>query len=163
MPWYALYTRPRHEKKVDQYLKEKKVQVYLPLITQVHQWKDRKKKVAIPLFSSYIFANFEYKHRFDILETDGVVKVINFNGKPAEIPAWQIDSLQTMLECPETVQPEHYVRPGQLVEVTTGPMKGMRGQVLRRKGNRRLVLSIDGILQSVSVEVSEADLMAVEK
>ena len=161
MSWYAIYTKPRHEKKVNDQLRDKRFEVYLPLITRVRQWKDRKKKVDIPLFSSYVFVNFEYKHRFDVLQTDGVVKIVNFNGVPAVVPEWQIESLRKMLDNPETLQLENYFKSGEVVQVTSGPLKGMRGVVVRRKGGHRLILTIDGIMQSVSVELDETDLARV--
>ena len=163
MPWYALYTKPRHEKKVDTLLTEKEIESYLPIIKRRQQWKDRKKTVEMPLFSSYLFANFEYKYRFDVLQTDGVVKIVNFNGVPAVVPDWQIQSLRQMLEFPETLQLESYLKPGELVEVIEGPMRGMRGTVSLRKNAHRLVLTIDGIMQSVSVEVDEASLKKVNE
>jgi transcription antitermination factor NusG len=162
MPWYALYTKPRHEKKVNTLLIEKKIEVYLPVIERLSQWKDRKKKIEEPLFKSYIFTNFLYKNRFDVLQTDGVVKIINFNGEPAVVPDWQIASLKKMLECPETLQLEQYIRPGELAEVLAGPLSGMKGTVVRRKGKSRLVLTIDGIMQSVSVEVEEGNLKKIK-
>ncbi len=162
MPWYAIYTRPRHEKTVNEKLLEKDYEAFLPLVKRVSQWKDRKKKVEEPLFKSYMFVNFEYKYRFDVLETNGVVKIINFNGNPAVVPDWQIESLKKMLESPEPVQVEPYLSPGELVEITTGPMRGMKGTIDRRKGKYHLVLTIDGIMQSVSVEVAEADLKKIQ-
>ena len=162
MPWYALYTRPRHEKTVYERLSEKEFDTYLPLVKRVSQWKDRKKKIEEPLFKSYLFCDFEYKYRFDVLETNGIVKIINFNGNPAVVPDWQIESLKKMIESPETIEVEPYLRPGELVELTSGPMRGMKGTVVRRKGKSRLVLTIDGIMQSVSVEVAEADLKKVK-
>jgi len=162
MPWYALYTKPRHEKQVNERLAERQYETYLPLVKRISQWKDRKKKIEEPLFRSYLFVNFEYKYRFDVLETNGAIKIVNFNRQPAVIPAWQIESLRRMLEAPETLQLEPYLRPGELVEVTEGPMKGMRGTVVRRKGGQRLVLSIEGILQSVSVDVGESQLKKVK-
>jgi transcription elongation factor/antiterminator RfaH len=163
MSWYAIYTKPRHEKKVNTLLQDKRFETYLPLIKQTRQWKDRKKKVDMPLFNSYIFVNFDYKYRFDVLQTDGVVKVVNFNSQPAVVPDWQIESLRKMLDHPETLKLEHYFKAGELVEVTTGPLKGLRGVIMRRKGEHRLVLTIDGIMQSVSVEVSAADLVRVKE
>ena len=151
--WYALYTRPRHEKKVLDLLIEKKQEVFLPMVTQIRLWKDRKKKVEMPLFPSYIFVNFDYKHRFDVLQTHGVVKIVNFKGEPASVPDWQIASLKTMLEHPETLRTENYIKPGETIEVTEGPFKGMRGMVQNLKGNTRLIITIDGIMQSVSVEI----------
>ncbi|MEJ2544916.1 MAG: UpxY family transcription antiterminator [Calditrichaceae bacterium] len=151
--WYALYTRPRHEKKVLELLLEKKQEVFLPTVTQIRLWKDRKKKVEMPLFPSYIFVNFDYRNRFDILQTHGVVKVVNFKGEPAMVPDWQIESLKTMLEHPETLRTENFVKPGETVEVTQGPFKGMRGMVKTLKGDTRLIVTIEGIMQSVSVEI----------
>ena len=161
MSWYAIYTRPRHEKKVHAKLTEKEIETFLPMITRKRQWKDRKKNVEMPLFSSYLFVDFEYKYRFDVLETDGVVKIVNFNGVPAVVPDWQIESLKQMLAFPKTLQLETYIRPGELVEVTEGPMQGMRGTVVNRKNSNRLVLTIEGIMQSVSVEVDEFSLKKV--
>ncbi len=162
MSWYAIYTKPRHEKKVNAKLTDKDIETFLPLITRKRQWKDRKKNVEMPLFSSYLFVNFEYKYRFDVLETDGVVKIINFNGVPAVVPDWQIESLRQMLTNPKTLQLESYIQPGELVEVTEGPMQGMRGTVVLRKNSNRLVLSIEGIMQSVSVEVDEFVLKKIK-
>jgi transcription antitermination factor NusG len=161
MPWYALYTKPRHEKKVNQLLLEKNQEVYLPVIARISQWKDRKKKVDEPLFKSYIFSNFKYKYRFDVLQTDGVVKIVNFHGEPAVVPDWQIESLKKMLEFPQTLRLENFIRTGELAEVIAGPLAGMKGTVLRRKGTSRLVLTIDGIMQSVSVEIDEGCLRKV--
>jgi transcription antitermination factor NusG len=162
MSWYAIYTKPRHEKKVHAKLIDKKLETFLPLITRKRQWKDRKKNVEMPLFSSYLFVDFDYKYRFDVLETDGVVKIVNFNGVPAVVPAWQIDSLKQMLTFPKTIHLETYIRAGEIVEVTEGPMQGMRGTVVTRKNSNRLVLSIEGIMQSVSVEVDEYVLKKVK-
>jgi len=162
MSWYAIYTRPRHEKKVHAQLTDKEIKTFLPLITRKRQWKDRKKSVEMPLFSSYLFVNFEYKYRFDVLETDGVVKIVNFNGVPAVVPDWQIESLKQMLTFPKTIELENYIRPGEIVEVIEGPMQGMRGTVVNRKNSNRLVLTIEGIMQSVSVEIDEFSLKSIK-
>ena len=155
MPWYALYTRPRHEKKSAELLSDKGFEVYLPIVNKVRQWKDRKKKVEVPLFNSYFFANFEYNNRFNVLDTHGIVKIIGFSGKPAIVPDWQIDSLKRMLAFPESVKLEKYITPGEIVEIKTGPMRGLKGMVDLKKDSKRLVLSIDGVFQSVSVEIEE--------
>ena len=56
--WYGLQTRPRHEKIVRQRLEERGVMTFLPLVTEVHRWSDRKRSVQMPLFSCYVFAKF---------------------------------------------------------------------------------------------------------
>ena len=91
-----------------------------------------------------------------------MVKIVNFNGVPAVVPEWQIESLKQMLTFPKTLQLETYIRPGELVEVIEGPMQGMRGTVVTRKNSNRLVLTIEGIMQSVSVEVDEFSLKKVK-
>ncbi len=159
--WYAVYTRPRHEKKVYDQLVENELEVFLPLIKRVRQWKDRKKKVDMPLFPSYLFVHFDYKYRFDILNIKGVVKIINFKGEPAVVPDWQIDSLKKMLTRPEIIHLEHYIQPGELVEVLEGPFKGMRGSVKIIKGESRLVVSIEGLMQTVSVDIDASMLKKV--
>ncbi|HHJ52485.1 MAG TPA: UpxY family transcription antiterminator [Caldithrix abyssi] len=161
--WYAIYTRPRAEKKVFERLTEQKQEVFLPLVTRIRQWKDRKKKVDMPLFPSYLFIHFDYKNRFDILPTDGIVKIVNFKGQPAVIPDWQIEALKKMLEHPETLRLENYIRPGELVEVVEGSFKGVRGTVKQIRGETRLLVSIDGIRQSVSVEIEAGFVKRLEK
>ena len=157
--WYALYTRPRHEKKVAEFLNEKKQEVFLPLIKTMRQLKDRKREVELPLFASYIFSKFEYKERFSILETHGIIKIVNFKGIPATVPDWQIESLKAILENPESLRLENYFKQGDLVEVKNGPFKGMRGTVKQLKGESRLTITVEGIMQSISVEI---DLDSVE-
>jgi transcription elongation factor/antiterminator RfaH len=151
--WYALYTRPRHEKKAYDLLIEKGKNAYIPLLKTVRVWKNRKKTVELPLFPSYIFCRFEYKNRFDILETHGVIKIVNFKGQPAVVPDWQIESLKTILLNPETLQMENYFRQGDLVEVKSGPFSGLKGSIVSQKGQSRFVITIDGIMQSISVEI----------
>ncbi len=160
--WYAIYTRPRHEKRVNERFLEKNIEVFLPLVKQVRQWKDRKKKVEEPLFKSYIFARFEYKFRHHVLQTDGVIKIVNFFGEPAVVPDWQIDALKSIIDNPEKMRLENYIKPGELVEVTAGPFKGMKGTVKSLRGEARLVITIDGIMQSVSVEIDQDFLKRTE-
>lgn len=151
--WYAIYTRPRFEKKVYEGLIEKKQEVFLPLVMMTRHWKDRKKKVEMPLFSSYIFVHFDYKFRFDILQTKGIVKIVNFKGVPAVVPDWQIEALKHMLEHPEKLRLENYMHSGEMVEVLDGPFKGMCGMIKSLRGETRLIITIEGIMQSVSVEI----------
>jgi transcription antitermination factor NusG len=159
--WYALYTRPRHEKKAYEILIEKGATTYLPLLSTVRVYKNRKKKVDLPLFPSYMFCQFEYKERFSILETHGIIKIVNFNGVPAVVPDWQIESMRTILLNPESLKLENYFRQGDLVDVMSGPFKDLRGTVVNQKGESRLVITIDGIMQTLSVEIDMDNIKAV--
>ncbi len=159
--WYALYTRPRHEKKAFDLLIEKGATAYLPLLLTVREYKTRKKKVELPLFPSYMFCEFEYKDRFTILETHGIIKIVNFNGVPATVPEWQIEAMRTVLLKPESLKLENYFKQGDLVQVMSGPFKGLQGTVVNKKGESRLVITIDGIMQSLSVNIDIDNLKTV--
>ncbi len=159
--WYALYTRPRHEKKAFDLLIEKGATAYLPLLLTVREYKTRKKKVELPLFPSYMFCEFEYKDRFTILETHGIIKIVNFNGVPAIVPEWQIEAMRTILLKPESLKLENYFKQGDLVQVMSGPFKGLQGTVVNKKGESRLVITIDGIMQTLSVNIDIDNLKTV--
>jgi len=161
--WYALYTRPRHEKKAYELLLEKGANAYLPLLKTIRIFKNRKREVELPLFASYLFCQFEYKNRFPILETHGIIKIVNFNGQPAVVPEWQIESMKTILANPESLRLESHFRQGDLVEVINGPFKGLRGTVMHMKGESRLAILIEGIMQSISVEIDPDNVEAIAK
>ncbi|MFZ0391553.1 MAG: UpxY family transcription antiterminator, partial [Calditrichia bacterium] len=121
MKWFALYTRPRHERKAHDLLMDKNMEAYLPMVEQVRQWKDRKKRIMMPLFTSYVFVKMELKDRYKALQTHGVIRLVSFGGEPAAIPSWQIEQLKQAIEHPETLQLEEYLREGDWVKVVHGP------------------------------------------
>lgn len=160
--WYALYTRARFEKKVDFQLKEKGIESYLPLRTVVRQWSDRKQKVEEPLFKSYIFVHVPPADRILALQTFGVVRMVNFKGVPAVIPDEQIEAVKRVLQEIETVELIDYLTIGQMVEVINGPLIGLRGILIEKRGRNRLVITIDQIKQALSVEIRVENVQAVK-
>lgn len=161
MAWYAIYTRPRHEKSVFTSLEEKEIDAFLPLTREIRQWKDRKKEVEIPLFSGYVFINIELKNRLYALETNGVVRLIGFGGKPAQIPDWQIEQLKRLVESQTTVIPENWLRTGDSVEVTEGPLAGIRGYLQEKRGQHSVVILLEGIRQAASFVVEAGQVRKV--
>lgn len=83
MNWYVVYTKPKWEKKVTEKLNEIGIECYCPLITQVKQWSDRKKKVEVPLFNSYVFVQLHDTDRNSVFQVAGVVRYLFWLGKPA--------------------------------------------------------------------------------
>lgn len=156
MKWYALYTRPRHEKKVHDQLLEKGVESFLPMIERLRQWKDRKKRVELPLFNSYVFIKIDLKNRYTALQTNGVVRMVSFGGVPAAIPDWQIEQLRRVIEYPDTLELENYLRAGDWVEVIDGPFRGIKGRLRELRGQTRVVINIDGIFQSASFVIDKS-------
>jgi len=163
MPWYAIYTKPRHEKKVYQQLIEKDIISFLPMTKSLRQWKDRRKWVEMPLFTSYVFINILLKNKIDALETHGVVKMVSFGGVPASIPDWQIEQLKKVISQPESLRLEQYLKKGDTVEVTEGPLKGVKGYLREIRGETRVAILIDGIYQSASFEVQKHFVRKIEK
>ncbi|MCD6165698.1 UpxY family transcription antiterminator [bacterium] len=159
--WYALYTRSRHEKKVDAQLKEKGIESYLPLHTVIRQWSDRKKKVEEPLFRCYVFVHLALKDRLRALQTEGVVRMVSFGGKPSVIPDSQIEAVKRLLQEGLVVEPYQYLKEGQWVEVVQGPLTGLQGILIEKRGSQKLVVSIDSIRQSISVQIDARLVKAI--
>jgi transcriptional antiterminator RfaH len=152
--WYAVYVRSRNEKKVFTFLTEAGIEAYLPLLKTLRQWKDRKKLVEMPLFSSYIFVNVDSTEFVKVLSIDGTVNFVKFDGKPAAIPSEQIENLRLLLFSGEKfeISPEE-IEIGETVEVTKGPLKGFKGMITEYKGTKRALLRIDAINQMLMVEI----------
>ncbi|MCK4894165.1 MAG: UpxY family transcription antiterminator, partial [Calditrichia bacterium] len=142
---------------------EKGVDAFLPVVERVRQWKDRKKRVEMPLFNSYVFVRIDLKDRYYSLQTHGVVRLVSFGGNPASIPDWQIEQLQQVIKHPDTLELEHYLREGDWVEVTVGPFKGVKGRLKELRGQTRLVINIDGIYQSVSFVIDKDQVEKMEE
>jgi transcription antitermination factor NusG len=158
--WFALWTRSRHEQVVREQLQQKQIESFLPTITRWSRWKDRKKRIAWPLFPGYCFARFNPRERLPVLKCMGVVSIISFEGEPAPIPEYEIDSIRHLIESDLAYDPCPLIREGTMVEVMHGPLKGVVGRLLRKNDKARLVLSVDLIGQAVSVEVDAADVRA---
>jgi transcriptional antiterminator RfaH len=154
MPWYALYTRPRHEKQVFQELSNKGIEAFLPTYKVRRRWSDRYKIVEEPLFKNYLFVNVDFDSRYyDILRPYGAVGFIMFDNKPAEIPQNEIDAIRRLVESELPYDPHPYLKVGRKVRVRSGPLQGCEGVLTRKKGLARLVISVHLLQQSVSAEV----------
>jgi len=159
-PWFAIWTRSRHEKVVQEQLLRREVEAFLPTVPRWSRWKDRKKKIDWPLFPGYVFARFEPDISLPILKCSGVVSIVSFDGKPAPIPEFEIDGIRRLVESEIQFDPCPFVREGMLVEVTHGPLKGVIGRLVRKGSHDRLVLSVDLIGRAVMVTVDAADVRA---
>ena len=104
MNWYVVYTKPKWEKKVAERLNEIGVTAYCPLITKIKQWSDRKKKIQIPLFNSYIFVKVNEKERNLIFEIPGAIRYLFWLGKPAIVKEEEIKAIQHWLCAPDTFE-----------------------------------------------------------
>jgi len=153
--WHAVYTRSRAEKKVLLELEFQGIEAYLPLQRKLRQWSDRKKWVEVPLISGYIFVNIIRKEYDKVLQTNGVVTYVRFEGKAAVIPDIQIEFIKKMLSQSEVnvdVLPQLF-NPGDIVEVTSGPLIGLKGTLVSYKGKKRVAVQIQQLNLSLMVDL----------
>ncbi|MEM1137173.1 MAG: UpxY family transcription antiterminator [Bacteroidota bacterium] len=142
--WYVVYTTPKGEKKASQRLEERGIQTYLPLRQTLRQWSDRKKKVAIPLFTSYLFVKIDLvREKYPVLETNGVVAFVKYLGKEAVVREQEIEAIQYMLKNYTEIETRS-LQPGQRVQINGGSLKGQSG-IIRNMKNNTLVLEMENI------------------
>jgi transcription antitermination factor NusG len=153
--WYALHTRPRHEKLVVQRLSERGVDTFLPMVKEVHRWSDRKKVVELPLFGCYVFAKFvpNKVERLNVLRVGGVLGLVGSHNEGTPIPDGQIDAVRALLEGSLSWSPYPFLKIGQRVRVRGGVLEGVEGILLSRNGNNTVVISVDAIQRSLAVRV----------
>lgn len=161
--WYALHTHARHEKLVAQRLAERGVETFLPMVTEVHRWSDRKKSVQLPLFTCYVFAKFidNRSERLRVLRVGGVLGLIGSQGEGTPIPDEQIDAVRTLVEGALPWSSHPFLKIGQRVRIRSGALNGMEGILVSRNGSDTLVISVDALQRSLSVRVEGYDLEAV--
>lgn len=163
--WRVFYTFPRAEKKCEKRLNEGGIEVYLPKHTVVRQWSDRKKKVVEPLFRNYIFARVDERDRLRVLQTDGIVRCVAFQGKPAMVRDEEIEQIRLAVDSGGDFAVVDYVpRPkvGATVVVTEGPLSGLRGEVHEHRGQTNVLVVISAIRQALRVNVPGAWVQKVE-
>ncbi len=153
--WFALYTKPRHEFKALEQLREIEVETYLPTITVTKQWSDRKKKITEPLFKSYIFIYSTELERNRALTREAIVRTIFFDGKPAVIPEQEMENIKKMLESPENIKVFNGIVKGVIVKIDSGPFEGIEG-VVRSVSDDESTLSISIQLLNRTVSVTIA-------
>jgi len=160
LPWYAIYTRHQHEKVISQILTAKGLEVFLPLYNSTRRWKDRTVHLSLPLFPCYLFLRGMEERRLDVVTTPGIVSVLSVNGEPAVIPESEIEAVRKAIEWGNRVEPHPFLRVGDRVRVISGPLQGLEGILVRKKNLCRLVLSVELLERSASVEV---DVSSVER
>ncbi|MBI9061974.1 MAG: UpxY family transcription antiterminator [Marinilabiliaceae bacterium] len=155
--WYALYTKSRAEKKVLEQFNQMGIQAYLPLKRTLRQWSDRKKWVETPVINSYIFVNIPEDDYRRVFEAHGVVAYVSNKGKAAAIPDHEIEAMRRAIENHLEFNMEaNRLKKGQVVTVTSGPLEGIKGEVLEVQGNKKLHLQISHIGYTLVVDLADA-------
>ncbi len=152
--WYALYTRARHEKAVAEELLRRGIEAFVPLREVRSQWKDRQKRVQLPLFPGYLFVHFDQTRRREVLQPAGAVSLVGLHGVLAPIPNAQIEALRTICRTNRPLSPVPYLTEGERIQIVNGPLAGLQGLVSEQEGRHCLIVSVDLLQQSVAVELN---------
>lgn len=159
--WYAAYTSPCHEKQVAAHLAVREVEHFLPLYTSVRRWASgRIVSCQCPLFPSYVFVRMERDDRGKVLSTPGIVSLVGTSREATALPRGEIEALRKGLHL-YSAMPHPFLNVGEKARIRSGALAGMEGIVLRHRNRARIVISLAGIMKSISVEVDAADLEAV--
>jgi len=153
--WHVIYTHPRTEKRVYARLLEEEIETYMPLYTTIRQWSDRKKKVELPLFNSYVFVRVNESDRLKVLQVEGVSRFVYYLKKPAIVRDKEITAIKRFLNKTEGLKIK--VEKGEHVEIASGPMEGVYGKVIRISKDK-LVLQIEELNISLIAEVDKAQV-----
>ena len=161
--WYAVQTAYRCEQRVAMGLTTKGFRTYLPLLREVHQWKDRRKLIEVPAFSGYLFLHYDpsLRNRVKVLETNGVVRLLGGNHAPSQISEVEIEAVRRTLGSSVPCDRCDALTPGNLVKVTRGPLAGVYGRLARIKNGLRLIVTISVFSQAISAELNLGDVEAV--
>jgi transcriptional antiterminator NusG len=153
--WYALQTRSRHEKFVSYHLQNHGITYYLPVITEVHRWSDRRKKVEVPLFSGYVFVQIipTNEERVRVLRTNGAVGFVGHSPGGTPIPGEQIDAVRTLVDQKVPWVTHPFLQAGQRIRIRGGALDGVEGIFQSRNGEDVMIVSVNAIQRSLSVSI----------
>lgn len=153
--WYAIQTRSRHEKVVERQLQGQGVDVFYPVVSQIHRWSDRRKLVECPLFAGYAFVriNPSAEERVRVLRTHGVVQFVGGHGQGTPIPAEEMEAVQALVSGEVPFTKHAFLRVGQRVRVRGGSLDGVEGILVAQNGSRDLIISVNAIQRSLSIRI----------
>jgi transcription antitermination factor NusG len=152
--WYAIHTRYQHETVVQRQLENERINTYLPLMSEVRQWSDRKKRITVPLFSCFVFIRGIYSAQMhqSIVQKPGVLGFVGIGREGTPIPDHEIESIRRLLASSIPMSPYPFVNTGQRVRIHGGALDSIEGIVVSNTG-RKFIVSVDTIQRSVAVEL----------
>lgn len=156
--WYVICSRPRHEKKVHEFLRYRQVECFLPLYRTIHRWKNGcKAQLELPAFPGYLFVKSQCRELARILDIPGVLSFVGSRQRPSRLDDFEIETLQSGLHL-RRFEPHPRLTIGERVRIIAGPLSGLDGILLRNKNGVRVVITLGLIHQSVAVELNSDDV-----
>lgn len=156
--WFAVYTCANRERQVARHFVSREIEHFLPLYESVREWSDRRVKLQMPLFPGYLFVRSALRQKLKIMTAPGVVSLVGTAGQPMPLASETIDALRSAIQR-VAAQPFPYFAVGQRVSICGGPLKGLKGVLVRHKSGTRVVISIDLIERAFIADVAASDLV----
>ena len=155
MPWYVIRTKPQHEMKTAQILEKIGVEVFCPVITEVRQWSDRKKKVTVPLFKSYLFVNLQDKERNRVFDAPGVLGYLQWLKKPAIAKDEEIEAIRSWINNDKLDDFKvETLKPGDKVKIKTGKLAN-KDAIIKEVGSKKLKLILPEIGWTLTANIQD--------
>ena len=153
--WFAIQTKPRHEKAVAAALVEKDITVFLPLYDAIHQWSDRRQRIQLPLFPNYVFvrAGGNRNSRTVVLRTNGVRAFVGMRGVGVCVPDEEIEAVQRILTERILFTDSPFLTVGQKVRIRGGSLDGVQGILTSASHGRSLIVSVECIQRSLAIRI----------
>jgi transcription antitermination factor NusG len=161
LPWFALQTKPKSERKVERLLLQKGYECFTPTYRRKRKWSDRMVEIDFPLFPGYVFCRFNTSVLGKAISTQGVVKIVGFGGNPTEVAVEEINALQLLAQSDFLREPWKYLPEGTPVVVETGPLAGVQGIICAGENKRQLVISVTLLQRSVAIQLDEGAVISV--
>ena len=165
LPWYVIHTRSSHEVMVEAGLARKGLETFLPRVVVRSLRRDRLKMLEAPLFPGYLFVSADLNDwtHYQIIRTQGVVRILGIKGQCTPVPEYTVTSLRTLVNSGQPVFPWSRLAPGKHVRVVEGPLQGAIGVIMRNKrGKRRLLVAVELLGRSVCAELAEESVEIYE-
>jgi transcription antitermination factor NusG len=161
-PWFAVSTIPRHEKRVSELMGQHDIETFFPVYRAERQWKKRAPVILdLPLFPTYIFARIGHPQKSRVLNTPGVISIVGNGKEPLPIPGGEIETLRAGLR-ERPAEPHLHLAIGDRVRIKSGPLAGLDGILVFKRNRFRMVLAINLIMQSISVEIDLEELAPLD-
>jgi len=151
--WFAAYTRPHHEKVTATSLQHRGYEVVYPRYQVASRWKDRVKKLELPLFPGYLFVRCDPSRRLPVLQSPGLLYLVSDDSGPVAVPEPEVESIRLAMLSRVRLEPVPFLKAGDRVVVQRGPMAGVEGILLAKRDVFRVVISVEMLARSVAVEV----------
>jgi transcription antitermination factor NusG len=158
--WYAVVSRSRQEKLAVAALANTGITVFLPVVSEMHSWSDRRKRVEVPLFPGYVFVQIPKspEARLGVLKSSGVVQFVGNRHGPVSITDKEISDVRTVLAQKCGCSPHPFLQLGQRVRIRGGALDGVEGVLVGRDSDSKLVITIELIQRSLAVSVYNIDV-----